>query len=225
MKIKTILSLAVLMAAAVSLPAKPLAVGISGDYLEIRSCDVYTGPCFANAEMGVTGKEGILVWSIREGGWNGINLAGLNVIAVVRADGTLGDLRYEPRSGKTVLIVDAKANSEQREALKDMACTLAGKLIKEVVDTKTSAMQVSFATCNKAGCASVKAGNLVEISTRCLGGQDHLCGNEQIYYPPLTEVTGAYPAFTELAAYRGNGLNLTWEAIGQRSAFLASFAL
>ena len=29
---------------------------ISGEYLEIRSCSVYTGPCFANAEMGVTGK-------------------------------------------------------------------------------------------------------------------------------------------------------------------------
>jgi hypothetical protein len=223
MKIKTTLSLAVLTAAAVVLPAKPLPQGISGDYLEVRSCDVYTGSCFANAEMGLTGKEGILVWAIREGSWNGINLAGLNVIAVVRSDGTLGDLRYEPRSGKTVLIVDAKANSEQREALKDMACSLAGKLIKEVVDTKTSAMQISFATCNKAGCASVKAGNLVAISTRCLGGKDHLCGNEQVYYPPLTEVQGAYPAFTELAAYKGNGLNLTWESTGQRSAFLASF--
>lgn len=223
MKIKTLLSLAVLTAAAVALSAKPLVRGISGDYLEVRSCDVYTGPCFANAEMGLAGKEGILVWSIRQGGWNGINLAGLSVIAVVRTDGTLGDLRYEPRSGKTVLIVDAKANSEQREALKDMACSLAGKLIKEVVETKTSAMQISFATCDKAGCASVKAGNLVEISTRCLGGKDHLCGNEEVYYPPLTEVIGAYPAFTELAAYKGSGLNLTWEATGQRSAFLASF--
>ena len=223
MKNKIILSLAVLIGAAASLSAKPLALGISGDYLEVRSCDVYTGACFANAEMGLTGKEGILVWSIREGSWNGIDLAGLNVIAVVRTDGTLGNLRSEPRSGKTVLIVDAKANSEQREALKDMACSMAGKLIKEVVDTKTSAMQVSFATCHKAGCASVKAGNLVEISTRCLGGKDHLCGNEEVYYPPLTEVQGAYPAFTELAAYKGNGLNLTWEATGQRSAFLASF--
>jgi len=64
----------------------------------------------------------------------------------------------------------------------------------------------------------------VEISTRCLGGKDHLCGNEETFYPPLTDVMGAYPVFTELAAYRGNGLNLTWESTGQRSAFLAAFA-
>ena len=123
-----------------------------------------------------------------------------------------------------MLIVDARANSEQRVALTDLACSLAGKLIKEVVEIKTSRIEVALGTCAKAGCASVKAGSLVEISTRCLGGKDHLCGNEQTFYPPLTDVKDAYPVYMELAAYRGNGLNLTWEWTGQRSAFLASFA-
>jgi hypothetical protein len=214
------------MVAMVSLQAaKPSVPAISGDYLEVRSCDVYTGPCFANSEMGLTGKEGIMVWSVRNGNWKGTALDGLSVIAVVRTDATLGDLHYQPRSGKAVLIVDASANSEQRVALTDLACSLAGKLIKEVVEIKTSPMEVALGTCAKAGCASVKAGNLVEISTRCLGGKDHLCGNEQTFYPPLTDVTGAYPVYMELAAYRGNGLNLTWEWTGQRSAFLAAFAL
>ena len=27
---------------------------ISGDYLEVRTGDVYTGPCFANAEVNLT---------------------------------------------------------------------------------------------------------------------------------------------------------------------------
>jgi hypothetical protein len=204
--------------------AKPSVPAISGDYLEVRSCDVYTGPCFANSEMGLTGKEGIMVWSVRDGNWKGTALNGLSVIAVVRTDGTLGDLHYQPRSGKAVLIVDARANSEQRVALTDLACSLAGKLIKEVVEIKTSRMEVALGTCAKAGCASVKEGELVEISTRCLGGKDHLCGNEETFYPPLTNVNGAYPVYTELAAYRGNGLNLTWESTGQRSAFLAAFA-
>jgi hypothetical protein len=226
MKIRSILSCAILMVAMVSVQAaKPSVPAISGDYLEVRSCDVYTGPCFANSEMGLTGKEGIMVWSVRDGNWKGTSLEGLSVIAVVRTDGTLGDLHYQPRSGKAVLIVDAKANSEQRVALTDLACSLAGKLIKEVVEIKTSRMEVALGTCAKAGCASVKAGSLVEISTRCLGGKDHLCGNEQTFYPPLTNVKDAYPVYMELAAYRGNGLDLTWEWTGQRSAFLAAFAL
>src|SRR6266576_3420103 len=90
---------------------------ISGDYLEVRSCDVYTGPCFANAEMGLTGKECILSWKVRNGVWNGVDLSGLKVIAVVRANGTLGDQHYQPRSGKAVLIVDQQASPHQAEAL------------------------------------------------------------------------------------------------------------
>ena len=214
------------MVAMVSLQAaKPAVSAISGDYLEVRSCDVYTGPCFANSEMGLTGKEGIMVWSVRDGNWKGTSLEGLSVIAVVRTDGTLGDLHYQPRSGKAVLIVDARANSEQRVALTDLACSLAGKLIKEVVEIKTSRMEVALGTCAKAGCASVKAGGLVEISTRCLGSKDHMCGNEDAYYPPLTEVKGAFAAVAELASYRGPGLDVTWQITSKRSAYLGTFAL
>ncbi len=206
------------------LPAKQSAPEISGGYLEVRSCDVYTGPCFANGEMGLSGKEAVLVWAIREGSWQGVALDGLNVIVVVKTDGTMGDLRYQPRSGPAVLITDAKASAKQKEALVGFAQSMAGKLIKQVVEVKTADMEVAIGTCAKAGCAAVKAGDLVEISTRCLGDKDHLCGNEDIFYPPLTAVTDAHPAFTELASYRGTGLNLTWDLVGKRSAFLAAFS-
>src|SRR2546423_11941533 len=116
MKMK--LSVAMLMVAmATAFAGKQLTPTISGDYLEVRSCDVYTGPCFANAEMNLTGKEGMMLWSVGEGSWNGVSLSGLSVMAVVRTDGTLGDLKYEPRSGNAVLIVDAKADAKQKEAL------------------------------------------------------------------------------------------------------------
>jgi len=223
MKMKSslaILSLAALTAFA-STQSTPT---ISGDYLEVRSCDVYTGPCFANAEMNLSGKEGILVWSIREGSWNGTPLGGLSVIAVVSTDGTLGDMSYQPRSGRAILIIDEKADAQQREALGNLARSKAGRLIKEVVAVRTAPIEASVGTCSKAGCASVKAGNLVEVNTRCLGGHDHLCGNEETYYPPLTSVENAIPAFTERASFKGSGLNLTWEATGQRNAFLATFS-
>ena len=53
---------------------------IYGQYVEVRSCDVYTGSCFANAEMGLTGEEAILTWSITNGHWHGVSLEGLSVI-------------------------------------------------------------------------------------------------------------------------------------------------
>jgi hypothetical protein len=31
---------------------------VSGEYIEARTCDVYTGPCFANGEVGISSVKG-----------------------------------------------------------------------------------------------------------------------------------------------------------------------
>jgi len=46
------------MAAVVSAAASiSLAAGVSGNYIEARTADVFTGPCFANGEVEMNGKE------------------------------------------------------------------------------------------------------------------------------------------------------------------------
>jgi hypothetical protein len=71
--------------------AIPGNAALKGDYLEARSSDVFTGPCFAMSEVNLTGQEAILAWKVREGKWKGVDLSGLSVVAVVRASATLGD--------------------------------------------------------------------------------------------------------------------------------------
>jgi len=53
-----------LLAAAGAVQAR---AAIQGDYVEVRSADVYTGPCFANAEVGLTGDQAILAWHVKRG--------------------------------------------------------------------------------------------------------------------------------------------------------------
>jgi hypothetical protein len=79
-------------------------------------------------------------------------------------------------------------------------------------------------TCSAGGCSNVEAGNLVEIHTRCLGGKDHFCGNEELYYPPLTDVQNARPAFTLAGVFRGRGLGTQFDEANRRSAYLATFS-
>ena len=218
------MSVSILALAAATAFAGNTTPTISGDYLEVRSCDVYTGSCFANSEMNLAGKEGMMLWSVREGAWKGTKLGGLKVMAVVKSDASLGDLNYQPRSGHAVLIVDASADAKQKEALADLARTMSGKLIAQVVDVKSAPIEAKLATCSKQGCASVKAGDLAEISTSCLGGKHDICGNEEAFYPPLARVDGAYPVFTDLATFTGKDLGCTWQIAGKRSAFLATFS-
>ena len=89
---------------------------ISGSYIETRSADVYTGFCVANGEVNLTGDQAILGWKVEQGTWDGVNLNGLGVVAAVKANATLGDRYTNPFPAKAVLIVDARATKEQRQA-------------------------------------------------------------------------------------------------------------
>src|SRR5438128_616524 len=95
--------------------AVPAMAQISGQYIEARTADVYTGPCFANSEVNLTGHEAVLAWHIEKGSWTsaggeGVALDGLSVVAVVRASATLGDPYASALPAKSVLIVDARGN-------------------------------------------------------------------------------------------------------------------
>ncbi len=196
--------------------------GIRGDYLEIRTSDVYTGPCFANAEVNLTGREAVIAWKVREGSWQGVNLTGLTVVAVVKAKSTLGDPYANPYPARSVIIVDAKAEPQQEKALVDFARSAGGELLADVVKVRKATIETDFS--GEEGYASVKAGEIVDLKTRALNEKDHLCGNEIVYYPPLTEVSNAIPAYTLAHAFRGDELNSTWSCPLKRSAFIAEFA-
>src|SRR5438128_12366973 len=109
------------------------AQSISGDYIETRSADVWTGPCVANGEVNLTGDQAILAWRVNKGEWNGVALAGLSVVGVVKAGATLGDQYTNPYPAKAVLIVDQKATAEQQKALVGLAQAMAGELLQNVV--------------------------------------------------------------------------------------------
>src|SRR3954465_4742852 len=117
---------------AMVLLALPLLAQIQGDYIESRSTDVFTGQCYANGEMGLTGKLAILGWRVAKGSWNGVALDGLSIAAAVRAKATLGDPYGNPYPAKAVLLVDDQATPQQRAALISFAQHMGGRLFDSV---------------------------------------------------------------------------------------------
>ena len=198
---------------------------ISGDYLETRSADVYTGPCFANGEVNLAGDEAIMAWHINQGSWQGQSLAGLNVVAAIKASATLGDPYAAPLPVKSVLIVDSSASAAQRQALIEFARHMAGSLLgrtEKVVSTKID-MQVLH-DAEHHGRAFVHAGEFATVETRGIGEKDHFCGNEDVYYPPLAETNHSMPAVALTDKYSGQGLGVDLTRHDKRSAFVGSFA-
>ena len=207
------------------LAVAPARAAIHGDYVEVRSADVYTGPCFANSEVDLEGKQAILAWKVRNGSWNGVSLDGLGLVAVVEANATLGDRFHDPYPAKAVLIVDQRANSEQRAALEAFAKSVGGRLLAHVVRVETASINLEVGEGDNHGSVKMAAGDLARIETRGLCQGDHLCGNEEVYYPPLTKVAHAMPAYTLEESFHGQGLGVVWQREGARSAFVGSFSL
>lgn len=196
--------------------------GITGEYVEARNADVWTGPCFANGEMGIVGNKAILAWKVDRGSFKDVDLDGLSVVAVVIGDKTFG-INCNVKT-RTAFIVDEDASAVQREALIAMARDLASPTIQDVVSVKAAKISIKTNRCEGTGCALVDAGD-ARVETRCLGHQDSICGHEEISYPTLAKVDEYHAAFSLVNQYSGENLGETFRDSNARSAILAKFAL
>ena len=211
-------------AASISFAASLPSRSVSGNYIEARTADVYTGPCFANGEIEMAGKEAVLGWKINRGSWQGVDLAGLGVVAVVRSEHTLGSAYEAANPAKAVLIIDERADAAQRLALRDFARHQAGGLLDEIVKIHYAAIELTIENDNiHGGAAHLTAGSLAAIRTRAMAETDHICGNEEVWYPPLAQLDHAMPAYALENSYSGDGLGETWNNRLKRSGFLGTF--
>ena len=230
---------------ALLLPPAPAPTDVSrikGDYVEARTADVYTGPCFSNAEIFITGHQAVMAWKVTEGSWRGVELDGLSVAAAVVGTTTFSE--DNARAARSVLLVDKKATPTQRLALIEMAKELGGDRLKNVVAIRDSVLGINVedhsasasvsseteAADHKghgmphAPVASFSAPGLAEILTRPLDEGDHLCGNETVAYSPLSRGVSALPAYTLRHKYAGGELNTRWNDPNCRSSFVGHFS-
>jgi hypothetical protein len=214
-----LLVLSVVLVCSLSLAAQQ----IRGDYLETRSADVYTGQCFANGEVNLVGNQAILAWHVQSGSWNGVPLDGLSVAAAVRARATLGDPYADPYPAQAVLLVDDQATPAQRSALEAFARHMGGELLQNVEQVIPAPVAFEVNP-QRHGVALLRAGRFATVQTRGIGDKDHVCGNEVVFYPPLTQVAHSMPAVAVTDAYNGPGLGVSWDVHGKRSAFVGTFA-
>lgn len=195
---------------------------VRGHYVEARNCDVWTGPCFANADFNLTGKNAVLGWRVERGSVGDVSLDGLGVVAVVAAHNTLGLDQTGP--AKAVLVVDQKATPSQRAALVALARKQGGKLLENVVAVHAAEIQLVACECKGEACYELEAVGIAKVKTRCIDGDhDKVCGNETAYYPPLTQGLDVRPAGVVEQVFRGTGLGSTWRDANRRGAYVGAF--
>jgi hypothetical protein len=195
---------------------------ISGQYVEARTTDIWTGPCFANADYNLTGKHAAMAWRIEKGSFDNVALDGLSIVAVIASSDTLGLEQTGP--AQAVVIVDSRASAEQKAALVKLAQKQGGALLKNIVAVQAATIKFTVCECQGETCAELDAGS-VKIRTRCLTSHDKACGNEIAYFPPLAAGVHVRPAAAIEHVFNGTGLNQVWRDCERRGAYVGTFSV
>jgi hypothetical protein len=193
---------------------------ISGDYVEARTAEVFAGGCVMNSEAETTGRQAVMAWKVDRGSYQGVSLDGLAVVAAVNGDRNLGmrEMGGEaPQHVRAALVVDARANDAQRDALVAMARDFSKSVIKEIVSI-TPAQITYWGDKDRIAVAAPD----VQLTVSKQMKHDPSCGAVQ-WFRPLTTIQQGTMGVAEAHAFSGSALGTKWSDPNKRSAFFAKF--
>src|SRR5207245_180383 len=103
---------------------------VKGEYVEVRTASVFAGACHYNGELTTAGRDALMAWNVKSGEWQGIDLAGVRIVAIVTADANLSDNSAARRS--EIIIGENASDAQSRamlEALRSRYAAALGKII------------------------------------------------------------------------------------------------
>lgn len=214
-----VVKLTVALGAIVLCSVAPAEPAVLGEYVEARTCDVWTGPCFANGEMNLRGKNAVVGWIVTKGSWDGTALDGLKAVAVLNSEGTL----HTDTEGKVqaALYIDASASDPQAQALQALVKALAPKHLGNIVKVARGTITWSRKDLE----AVLTVGSDVSLKTTPLCSCDTICCNEEQFYPAVSDGTRVTCVKAAEHSYQGAALDgVRWSDGNRRSGMVGTFS-
>jgi hypothetical protein len=190
-------------------------VSLKGDYVEVRTASVFAGACHYNGEVTTTGREAMMAWNVTSGKWQGIDLTGVRVIAIVSSDSNLGE-KSVARQSEIVIDSPSRAISVAiLNALKQNYAASLGNIVK------VSNAPISF---ERKGKTFAVAADHASLNVEAM--PNDLCCKmpNLVWYTPLVGLENRKVGYTTNASYSGNTVSDQWSQSGENSAFYGSFS-
>jgi hypothetical protein len=196
-------------------------VTLTGDYVEARTAEVFTGGCIMNSEAETVGRQALLAWKVDRGSFNGIAIDGLSVVAAVSGDRNLGmqEMGGQKAIVRSALFVDDRANAAQQLALVAMANQLSNGLVGTIVQVTAAPIQFT----DHGSEINVSAGSGVALDVNKHIAHDPTCGAMQ-WFHPLASVDDAAVGVAAQHVFTGSSLGTKWSDPNKRSAFFGTFS-
>jgi len=184
-----------------------------GEFVELHSCDLYTGGCTASAESTLLGRQVFRAWSIERGEWNGQDLTHLKVAVLETGSRNLAE--KGALADRAEIFVPRDLSQAKREAL------VSWEAAQHPLPRGTPVIEAEIAYQRSGREAVVTVGDTVSLTTmpigRCSSGA---CG-QSLWYEPQVD----HSAF-EVVASRTSKIQdatLFWADHDRPNVFLASF--
>jgi len=192
-------------------------VSLRGDYVEVRTASVFAGACHYNGEVVTTGRDAMMAWNVTSGKWQGVDLTGVRVMAVVSADANLGESNAARQSE---IIIDSQASRTQAlaivNALKENYAASLGKVV---------AVHSAPITFERSGRTYAVVTSDAAINVEAM--PNDLCCRmpNLVWYKPLVGLENRKVGYTSKALYSGRVVGEPWSRSGENSAFYGTFSL
>jgi hypothetical protein len=192
---------------------------VSGQYVEARTAEIFTGGCIMGSEAETMGKQAVLAWKVDRGTVNGVSVDGLSVVAALSGNVNLGlhEIGGDRAIVRSVVYVDERANPVQRIALAALAHDLT-KSMGTIVSV--TAAPITF---SDAGQTIHVATSNVALDVNKVMTHDPTCGAQQ-WFNPLATVDQATMGVADQNTFSGSTLGTKWSDPNKRSAFFGTFS-
>ena len=190
-------------------------VSLRGDYVEVRTASVFAGACHYNGEVTTTGREAMMAWNVTSGKWQGIDLTGVRVVAIVSSDSNLGEKSVARQSE---IVIDSPSRAQSVAILNALKQNYAASLGNIV---KVSNAPISF---ERKGKTFAVAADHASLNVEAM--PNDLCCKmpNLVWYTPLVGLENRKVGYTTNASYSGNTVSDQWSQSGENSAFYGSFS-
>ncbi|HJP90374.1 MAG TPA: DUF1326 domain-containing protein [Pyrinomonadaceae bacterium] len=192
-------------------------VSLRGDYVEVRTASVFAGACHYNGEVVTTGRDAMMAWNVTSGKWQGVDLTGVRVMAIISSDANLSENNAARQSE---IIVDSNASRTQALAMVNALREKYAASLGNVVAVRSA--PISF---ERKGRTYAVVTNEAAINVEAM--PNDLCCKmpNLVWYTPLVGLENRKVGYTSNASYSGKVVGEPWSRSGENSAFYGSFSL
>jgi hypothetical protein len=190
---------------------------LSGEYIEARTLNVYTGACHANGESVTAGREAMMIWNVQNGAYNGVELGGVRAMAVVAGD---GNLAWGSANRRAVLYVDEKATDAQRAAIVAALKERYASQMGPVIGVKTAPIEFSRNGLEY----TIRVPNVAYLKTTRYGCE-HCVMPHMVWYEPFIPLKSSLVAKASLSEFKGvSELGVNWRRADENSSYVGEFS-